>query len=126
MGKEELEMKIKLVFEGTGLVTNVQVKGRLYDEGNPLRLEHKIKERPNGEAESLAILRLFKRNLVRKLLSNYSIIKEILGKYYKSGFCIERIVINQEAPKPDENKTRDSILQTIEKELENYAMQIRH
>ncbi len=74
----------------------------------------------------IAKIRLFKRNLVRKLVNNYQIIKEVSGQYYKSGFCIERIVINQDAPKPDEDKAREEILQIIKKELGNYTMQMRH
>ncbi len=65
MGNERLETEIKLVFEGTDLVTNVQVKGRLYDEENPLRLEYKIKD-VSGKEKTIAKLVQQNRAVSRK------------------------------------------------------------
>ncbi|MDP3027571.1 MAG: hypothetical protein Q8N63_07745 [Nanoarchaeota archaeon] len=126
MENEELKKEIKKIFERTGLVTNVQIKGMLYDEENPLRLEYRIEDTSHSKEKNRAKIRLFKTNLVRRLLNNYSLIQEILGEDHKSGFCIERIMVNPDIPKPDESKAEYSILQTIKKELENYAMQTRH
>jgi hypothetical protein len=113
--KQELEDNL----ESTGLVTKVEIGGRLDDQKNPLYLKYR---RTENTKENQSAIRLFHSHLAKVLTTNYQIITGIKKDYHEHGPCKEIILVNPQAQFDEETEIqiRQSILQAMRKEVRSY------
>jgi len=120
---KELEERLKEQLILTGLITDVNAySGNLKNPEDPWCLEYKVKNNEHLKKNEKRI-EILRRRLIKILIQNNPEILEIKRYYNKrNNLYKEILVINSKAKIKNETGFREMVLNTLNKELRNYAI----